>query len=75
MPKVPELKFLADEDFGELAIRFKRKINGVILLRFDPDKKVLRKKKVLELFNKIAGKLEGHLIIIDEQKIRFRKIF
>lgn len=63
-----------DKDFGELAIRFKCKTSGIILLRIDPDQKELREKKVLELFRNFSDKLKGHLIIIDKQKFRFRKI-
>lgn len=63
-----------DKDFGELAIRFKHKTSGIILLRIEPDKKELREKKVLELFRNFPDKLKGSLIIIDEQKFRFRKI-
>jgi predicted nuclease of predicted toxin-antitoxin system len=47
-----------DKDFGELAIRFKCKTSGIILLRI----------------RDFSDKLKGHLIIVDEQKIRFRKI-
>ena len=63
-----------DKDFGELAIRFRHKTSGIILLRIDPEKKELREKKVLELFKKFPDKLLGNIIIIDEQKFRFRKI-
>ncbi|MCP5102975.1 MAG: hypothetical protein GY950_06340 [bacterium] len=63
-----------DKDFGELAIRFKCKTSGIILLRIEPDQKELRERKVIELFRDFSDKLKGHLIIIDEQKFRFRKI-
>ena len=61
-------------NFGELAIRFKCKTSGIILLRIEPDQKELRMKKMPELFRNFSAKLKGHLIIVDEQKIRFRKI-
>jgi hypothetical protein len=57
-----------------LASRFKCKTSGIILLRIEPDQKELRMKKMLELFRDFSYKLKGHLIIVDEQKIRFRKI-
>jgi predicted nuclease of predicted toxin-antitoxin system len=63
-----------DKDFGELAIRFKCKTSGIILLRIEPEQKELREEKMLELFRDFSDKLKGHLIIVDEQKIRFRKI-
>jgi len=63
-----------DKDFGELAIRFKCKTSGIIFLRIEPDKKELREQRVLELFRNFPGKLKNHLIIIDAQKFRFRKI-
>ncbi|MCP4154169.1 MAG: hypothetical protein GY757_40965 [bacterium] len=63
-----------DKDFGELAIRFKCKSSGIILLRIEPEKKELREKRVIELFENFPEKLIGNLIVIDEEKFRFRKI-
>lgn len=62
-----------DKDFGELAVRFGYKSNGIILLRIDADQKELREKRMLELFRKFSDKLKGHLIIVGPERIRFRK--
>ncbi len=63
-----------DKDFWELAIRFKCKTSGIVLLRIEPAQKALREKRMLKLFETFVDKLKGHLTVIDEQKIRFRKI-
>ncbi|MCP5053813.1 MAG: hypothetical protein GY940_41990 [bacterium] len=63
-----------DKDFGELAVRYKLKATGVILLRINEAEKGLRQKRVIELLEKFPGKLEGHLVVIDSEKFRFRKL-
>jgi hypothetical protein len=34
----------------------------------------LREKKFLELFEKFSDKLKGHIVVIDKEKFRFRRI-
>lgn len=63
-----------DKDFGELAVRFNHKTSGIILLRIDLDQKGLREKKILELFRNFSDKLKGHIVVIDREKFRFRRI-
>jgi predicted nuclease of predicted toxin-antitoxin system len=63
-----------DKDFGELAIRFGHKAKGIIQLRIEPEKIELRKKMILKLFRDFPEKLEGHLITIDDEKFRFRRL-
>ncbi len=63
-----------DKDFGELAVRFKLKICGVVILRISSKEKELRNERVFELLERFPEKLEGHLIIIDSQKFRFREL-
>lgn len=63
-----------DKDFGELAVRFKLKIRGVVILRISSKEKELRNERVVELLERFPEKLEGHLIIVDSQKFRFREL-
>ncbi len=63
-----------DKDFGELAIRFKLKTSGVVLLRISSKEKELRQKRVFELLERFPDKLEGHLVVINPEKFRFRKL-
>lgn len=63
-----------DKDFGELAVRFKLKVCGVVLLRISSKEKELRNEMVFELLERFPEKLKGHLIIIDSQKFRFRQL-
>lgn len=63
-----------DKDFGELAVRFSLKTIGVVLLRINPKEKELRKKRVFELLERFSEKLKMHLVVIDSEKFRFRKL-
>ncbi|MCP5102035.1 MAG: hypothetical protein GY950_01585 [bacterium] len=63
-----------DKDFGELAVRYKLDALGVVLLRISSTEKELRIKRVIELLDRFPGKLEGHLVVIDPEKFRFRKL-
>lgn len=63
-----------DKDFGELAIRYKLKASGVVLLRISSTEKELRQRRVFELLERYPEKLKGHLVVIDSEKFRFRKL-
>jgi predicted nuclease of predicted toxin-antitoxin system len=63
-----------DKDFGELAVRFNLKTIGVVLLRINPKEKELRNKRVFELLERFSEKLKMHLVVIDSEKFRFRKL-
>ena len=63
-----------DKDFGELAVRFGIKTIGVVLLRINPKEKGLRKKRVFELLERFSERLKAHLVVIDSEKFRFRKL-
>lgn len=63
-----------DKDFGELVVRFGLKTIGVVLLRINPQEKELRKKRIFELLERFSEKLKRHLVVIDSEKFRFRKL-
>lgn len=62
-----------DKDFGELAVRYKFKAEGVILLRISGKEKALRLKRIIELFEKFPEKILNHLVVVDTEKFRFRE--
>lgn len=63
-----------DKDFGELAIRFKCRNRGIILLRIDARERTLREERVAELIQRFPEKLLDHFTVINSKKFRFRKI-
>jgi len=63
-----------DKDFGELAVRFGLKTIGVVLLRINPKEKELRKQRVFELLERFSEALKMHMVVIDSEKFRFRKL-
>jgi len=62
-----------DKDFGELAIKEKRKATGIILLRIHPESIQHIKKRILLLFGQIR-ELEGKFIVLEEHIIRERNL-
>jgi len=43
-------------------------------LRINPKEKELRKKRVVELLERFSDNLKMHLVVIDSEKFRFRKL-
>ena len=63
-----------DKDFGELAIRQKRKSKGILILRLQietPENKIKTIKNVLE---EHKDKLENNLVIAKENQIKTRNL-
>lgn len=63
-----------DKDFGELVFRLKKKVYGIILLRFkvsEKDKKWHRLKALIHQKPKI---LTNHFIVVDAHKFRIRPL-
>ncbi len=54
-----------DKDFGELAVKQKKKVTGVILLRIKPQSIQFLKERILLLFKQIR-ELEGKFIVLEE---------
>jgi len=62
-----------DKDFGELAVKEKRKATGVILLRMHPESVRYIKERILLLFEKLK-ELKDKFIVLEEHTIRERKL-
>lgn len=65
-----------DKDFGELMYKERKAVKGIILLRFFPISPEVILKRLKNLFSKYPGlEFENNFIVVDEDKIRVRKIF
>lgn len=62
-----------DTDFGELIFRQKLKTQGIILLKFTPKSSQEVAEKILSLLNGQV-KIEGHFLIVQENKIRVLRL-
>lgn len=63
-----------DKDFGELVFRLKRKVYGIILLRFRISERDKKWKRLEELIQRRPAELSNNFIVIDVQKFRFRPL-
>jgi predicted nuclease of predicted toxin-antitoxin system len=63
-----------DKDFGELIYRLKKPAYGIVLLRFKVRERHLKWSRLSELISQHGSKLEGHFIIADVAKFRFRPL-
>jgi predicted nuclease of predicted toxin-antitoxin system len=62
-----------DKDFGELAVKAKRRVQGVILLRIHPESVQYIKERITLLFEQIK-ELDGKFIVLEEHTIRERSL-
>lgn len=63
-----------DKDFGELVYLQGKNSAGIILMRFVSEKSSLKVKSIAYLINNYSDSLEGHFTVIDEAKVRIRKL-
>ncbi len=63
-----------DKDFGEIVIRQTIPCKGVVLIRIDDLSNVRRVEQVVDLLLRYAHHLAGHFTVIQEDKIRIRKL-
>ena len=63
-----------DKDFGELIYRFKKPASGVVLLRFEVRERHLKWPRLRELMRHYSSRLEGHFVVVDVEKFRFRPL-
>jgi|Deesub1362B_J571_1020462.scaffolds.fasta_scaffold00176_49 predicted nuclease of predicted toxin-antitoxin system len=62
-----------DKDFGEIAVKTKRAINGIILLRMRPESADFIKHRLLSLL-KETQQFQNKLIILAEDRFRERTL-
>lgn len=63
-----------DRDFGEFIFKEKFPVRGVILLRFSPKSPEFILQKINNLLKTPEIELENNFIVVEEDKVRVRKI-
>jgi predicted nuclease of predicted toxin-antitoxin system len=63
-----------DKDFGELVVRWRRPIPGLVLLRIDSERRGLKWSRIDAAIQKIGEGLLGHYTVIDEVRFRVRSL-
>lgn len=68
------LPLTEDKDFGELVYRLRRTVPGIILLRFDPEKRALKIPRLRVLLKRESDRLKGAFVVVDPDKARIRPL-
>ena len=63
-----------DKDFGELVVRWRRPVPGLVHLRIDSERRTLKWSRLEAAVHKIGAGLLGHYTIIDEVRFRIRSL-
>jgi predicted nuclease of predicted toxin-antitoxin system len=63
-----------DKDFGELAYRLKKPAYGMILIRIAVQERHRKWPRMEALIAKHQDKLQGHFVVVDQDKYRFRPL-
>jgi predicted nuclease of predicted toxin-antitoxin system len=71
-----ETRLLLTEDkgFGELVFRLKLSVPGVVLLRLDPEKHLLKWKRLEAAIARFGERLFGRYLVIEEGRFRSRPL-
>ena len=63
-----------DQDFGELVIRQRLEVRGLILLELDPLSNSAEADAVVDVVSTHADKLPGNLVVIEPGRVRIRPL-
>jgi len=63
-----------DKDFGEKVYREQRPHKGVVLLRLDDERAVIKIETIKRLLESHAEKLPGQFVVVSEKTIRFAHV-
>lgn len=63
-----------DRDFGELVIRQRLKVRGIILLELDRLPSAAEAERVAEVVRIHASKLTGNLLVVEPARVRVRPL-
>ena len=63
-----------DQDFGELVIRQRLEVRGLILLELDPLSNAAEADAVIDVVSTHADKLLDNLIVIEPGRVRIRPL-
>ena len=72
--KLEAILITKDKDFGEMVIRNKGRCKGVVLIRIDDLSSGRNSEHVVGLLSRYAGELPNNFTVIQEDKIRIRKL-
>jgi predicted nuclease of predicted toxin-antitoxin system len=62
-----------DKDFGEKVYRERRPHKGVVLLRLDDERAVVKKEVLKWLLDSFPERLAGQFIVVTEKSVRFAR--
>jgi predicted nuclease of predicted toxin-antitoxin system len=62
-----------DKDFGEKVYRERQPHKGVVLLRLDDERSVVKIEILKRLLERYAGKLVGSFVVVTESSVRFAR--
>jgi predicted nuclease of predicted toxin-antitoxin system len=62
-----------DKDFGEKVYRERRPHKGVVLLRLDDERAVVKKEVLKWLLDSFPESLAGQFIVVTEKSVRFAR--
>jgi predicted nuclease of predicted toxin-antitoxin system len=62
------------KDFGELVFRWKHRIPGLILLRIEPEKRVMKWPRLEAAITMFGGGLLGRYTVVEERRFRSRPL-
>ena len=63
-----------DRDFGELVIRRRLPVSGVLLLELDRLSNVAEADRVLQVVTSLSDKLRGSLVVVEPSRTRVRPL-
>jgi predicted nuclease of predicted toxin-antitoxin system len=60
-----------DKHFGEKVYREKRPHSGLVLLRLEDERSVIKIEVIGRLLERYANRLSGHFVVVTESSVRF----
>lgn len=63
-----------DKDFGELIIRLKMQISGIVILRFQPYSVDYIFNRIVQVINFLNSHPGDNFVVVDEKKLRIKKL-
>jgi predicted nuclease of predicted toxin-antitoxin system len=64
----------ADQDFGELTVRHRLGVNGVIIIQLGRLSNAARADRVAEVVAVHVDRLAGHLVVVEPTRVRIRPL-
>ena len=63
-----------DKDFGDKIFRDKKPHKGIVLLRLDDERAIMKIEVIGQLLENYADRLENQFVVVTENAVRFAKI-